>query len=749
MQPHGPWLDYVAAGLPEGIDYKRGRDDYYLNYAVNKGRKRPAQLQLARLPGLRVLSLDLGHRYGAACAVWETLTREEMIEACREADNQPKLTGEELYVHLRRHTEKIQKSGRNKGERVVETTVYRRIGPDVLPDGSKHPAPWARLERQFLIKLQGEDRPARRALETEIERVNEFRHFLGLAPLDETARIDDLHGETVKTTRLGLRRLSDAARIAYTMTAVRKPTSGGREEELGPEQRIEYVQDALAAWQELATSKRYQDAWARRVWETWVEGKLHGPEPVEIGEDVSRSERKKRREQGRAAVREAAEQLADPQCAAAKELHRLWSEEWERRERQWRDQLRWLRRFVLPRKEDWKRDPTSIRYVGGLSTRRLRTIRDLYQVLKAFRMRAEPHDLRANMPEAGDDRLANFGRRILNQLEQLREQRIKQLASRVIEAALGAGRMNKVLGRDRKRPQERVDRTCHAVVVEDLEFYRPEDSRLRRENRQLMDWAARNVRKYIMEGCQLHGLHFVEAAARYTSKQDSRTGAPGVRCEDIPRAVLQEAARRVCSSGEASGSTDEPRAAARFERQVRYWVRELSRLRGRRGSELSPRDQILLAIIDRIGQLPQSRSVVRLPRPGAELFVSTDTNSPAAGGIQADLNAAANIGLKALTDPDWDGAWWFVLGDPATGKLVSDKIQGCLVWGTPQVDVLGDETPKTGNQRKRSQVYLWNPRFWSEDSTTKWRTTRDYWNEVERVVGERLREEQTEVENPF
>jgi hypothetical protein len=28
--------------------------------------------------------------------------------------------------------------------------------------------------------------------------------------------------------------------------------------------------------------------------------------------------------------------------------------------------------------------------------------------------------------------------------------------------------------------------------------------------------------------------------------------------------------------------------------------------------------------------------------------------------FQADLNAAANIGLKALLDPDWPGKWWYV-----------------------------------------------------------------------------------------
>lgn len=83
LQPQGPWLDYVESGLPEGGDYKKGSSGYYLNYDVNQWRKGRAQLKLARLPGLRVLLLDLGHRYAAACAVWETLTQEQMIQRAK------------------------------------------------------------------------------------------------------------------------------------------------------------------------------------------------------------------------------------------------------------------------------------------------------------------------------------------------------------------------------------------------------------------------------------------------------------------------------------------------------------------------------------------------------------------------------------------------------------------------------------------------------------------------------------------
>lgn len=62
LKPHGPWLDYVEQGLPEGVAYKKGRDEFFLTHEANKPRKGKTQLRLQRLPGLRIVSVDLGHR---------------------------------------------------------------------------------------------------------------------------------------------------------------------------------------------------------------------------------------------------------------------------------------------------------------------------------------------------------------------------------------------------------------------------------------------------------------------------------------------------------------------------------------------------------------------------------------------------------------------------------------------------------------------------------------------------------------
>jgi IS605 OrfB family transposase len=756
LKPHGPWLDYVASGLPVGIEYKKGRTGFYLDYSVNKGRKSRARLHLSRLPGLRVLSFDLGHRYAAACAVWETITTTQMLDACRGANRADPIS-DELYVHIQRPTNQIQKSGRNKGNLVTSTTVYRRIGSDTLPDGSPNPAPWARLERQFLIKLQGEDRATRKATGHEIEGFNCFRRFLGLSAITGPLPIDELQRDAVRLARLGLRRFADIARIAYAMTADCKPISGDREVLLSHEQRVAYVQDALLIWQQFIAQTQYNDDWAKRLWQSVIVESLGGPQPMKMSQDARRSQRAKSVEASRSSLETIAEQLAESRSKAAIELNRLWADEYRNREQRWKEQLRWLRRLILPRKKEYKENSRGVRHVGGLSVKRIQTVRGLYHVMKAFRMRPEPDNLRRNIPTLGDQSLANFGRRVLNHLERLREQRIKQLASRIVEAALGAGALKKHKGRDPKRPQQCLNKPCHAVVAENLENYQPEDSRLRRENRQLMDWAARNVRKYIMEGCKLHGVIFVEVSPKYTSQQDSRTGAPGIRCEDVPTVVLAEAARLADGDTRSDSSNHSFESGSKMDWERRRWAREFGRIRNS-ASELTHRDRMLATILNRVNQIPGSRTSIRLPRRGGELFVSSSEVSNGVGCLQADLNAAANIGLRAIIDPDWIGAWWYLLVNLETGEPSKDKVTGCQVWdGSPPIwqpskatlDTSYKQKGSTRSKPAKTDIYAWNPLFTGIFPMNSWLTTRPYWNEVERRIAERLTQIFLEPETPF
>src|SRR2546427_5507772 len=106
-------------------------------------------------------------------------------------------------------------------------------------------------------------------------------------------------------------------------------------------------------------------------------------------------------------------------------------------------------------------------------------------------------------------------------MEQLRANRLNQLASRIVEAALGVGSENREKhwsvnpeaknGNKTLRPRERINdprfAVCQAVVIEDLSGYETKETRLRRENRMLAGWSKAEFRKFLSECCQLHGLH--------------------------------------------------------------------------------------------------------------------------------------------------------------------------------------------------------------------------------------------------
>jgi len=737
LRPDGPWISYATK--QRLLKARRGeiqlaprsaRDEgsglaYPFWHPRNgKGRVGLARHHLSCLPGLRVLSVDLGHRYAAACAAWETRTADEVRRDC-EACSAPRPSSDDL--HLRLHH-----PGGKGG------ILYRRIGPDE-DQGRAHPAPWALLVRQFVIKLQGEGEPGRRATDAEIARVDGLRDALGLRRdtprTGRDARVDRLMAEAVDVVRRGIRRHGERARIARGLVATRKVLPGDREsaEEMNADERVVHLQDLLLRWHETAFSPRWQDPEAQEMWRREVE-RVPGYAPLhEPGEPARGVERRKAREANLAALRSVAEALAKRDRM---KLHVAWATRWRRDEALLRKSLRWLRDWILPRGAAGRH--RAIRNVGGLSIRRLATIQGLYRAQKAFFTRLTPEGRQRTADGGGGSRPLvaddDFGRSVLDAMERLRENRTKQVASRIVEAALRVGAEP---GRHARGDAPRLDRPtgearfpqCHAIVIENLARYAPDETRTRRENRALMEWSARSVRKRLAEACQLYGIHLREVRPAYTSRQDSRTGSPGVRCVDVP--------------------------VKQFLTEGGYWATTVAKTRERladaraSGGAGAAEDRYLAALEEHWKARPapaREGATVRVPRQGGEVFVSANRDSPAAKGLQADLNAAANIGLLALLDPDWPGRWWYVPCDAT--KFAPDPKRAA---GSAAIDLSRplleerEATPTTtrkkrrGSRKEATVVNLWRDvssrplHEW--DPRNSWRPYAQYRNQVkERVV---------------
>lgn len=119
--------------------------------------------ELSGIPGLRVLGVDIRQAYGAALALWETLTQRD-YELCLETARQ---AGRSVEVH------ELYSS-------IERVGLFRRIADP------KSPAPWARLVYQRLLKLPGERRgDIRRVTRDELIELNALAMLIDLPTFEQ------------------------------------------------------------------------------------------------------------------------------------------------------------------------------------------------------------------------------------------------------------------------------------------------------------------------------------------------------------------------------------------------------------------------------------------------------------------------------------------------------------------------------------------------------------------------------------
>ncbi len=304
---------------------------------LNRKEKREGhgKLILSRLPGLRILSVDLGHRFAAACAVWEALTQEQAAALCNEfGRGAPK--EHELFLHL---TRKIMKNKKGNATAFDERIIVRRIAPHRI-DGKEHPAPWARLDRQFLIKLQGEEHAPRAVGNDEEVYVRQFIERMGLK-VDERGNsgrdVRELMAHAVRVASLALSRHGRRAKIAYALdpqTRIAHGIGGAETQfERGDATHVKLLTSAIVDWHSLASDRKWNDETARQQWNDYIaQGDfkvLSIKEPdfdPTYMDERSRPQRKADEEDLRKRLTPVAEQLVLRDRA---EIHQLWKERWK------------------------------------------------------------------------------------------------------------------------------------------------------------------------------------------------------------------------------------------------------------------------------------------------------------------------------------------------------------------------------------------------------------------------------------
>jgi len=317
----------------------------------------------------------------------------------------------------------------------------------------------------------------------------------------------------------------------------------------------------------------------------------------------------------------------------------------------------------------------------GLSMRRIEQLDSLRQRCQSLN--------RALRQEPGKP--ANLGRskrgielpdpcpELLDRLDALKEQRVNQTAHLILAQALGvrlkphdtsAAQREKhnIHGEYERIPgREPVD----FLVIENLKYYEMTQRRARSENVRLMKWCRRQLRNKLIQLCEPYGLRVLEEWPADTSKFCSLTGVAGFRAVELNPDHAQEFRwkkhldrLREAAEGKRKLNKDEQAESelvkAIFD-QLFTLNKDLLAKREKARQEGHPSRPKWLTLL-----APQNGGPIFIPASdfGAiqEIIVAGGKQNrlrkykpisgicPAVG--QADINAAINLGLRAMAAPE-------------------------------------------------------------------------------------------------
>ncbi len=314
---------------------------------------------------------------------------------------------------------------------------------------------------------------------------------------------------------------------------------------------------------------------------------------------------------------------------------------------------------------------------------------------------------------------------ILDRLDALKEQRVNQTAHLIVAQALGVQ-----LKPHEKDQKERAARDIHGeyeripgrqpvdfIAIENLQYYSMTQRRERSTNARLMKWCRRELRKKLIMLCEPYGLRVVEVWPADTSRFCSLTSVAGFRAvelnpDDAENFRWKKHLLRLRQAGAGRRKLDEEdrkeseRIKALFD-QLAELNKDLLAERNKApagGRHFRPKWRTLLAPMP-LGPLfvPASATETitrRNKHSGKEehVVVFKPVNNRRPTVLQADINAAINIGLRAIASPHADDIHTRIRAksDGKTFAVRADNKREDARWGEspPQIAVADAESRK-------------------------------------------------------
>lgn len=228
---------------------------------------------------------------------------------------------------------------------------------------------------------------------------------------------------------------------------------------------------------------------------------------------------------------------------------------------------------------------------------------------------------------------------LLDKSNELRYQRVDQIAHLILAEALSV---------ELKNPAEVVNKTirknevdlhgeykprlgkngeplprCSVIVLENLDRYRTSQERTRQENSRLMHWSHRKILEKLEDICGPFGITIMLVDPAFSSRFDSRNGLPGVRVNSVSKG---------------------------FDKQMPYaaWMQR----KDKNGKPTKLANDIV-TVAKLFEDNPNYKDQLIIAVEGGKEFLSVCGTEK--DKLNADINAAVNIGLRVVADPQrWD-----------------------------------------------------------------------------------------------
>ena len=304
---------------------------------------------------------------------------------------------------------------------------------------------------------------------------------------------------------------------------------------------------------------------------------------------------------------------------------------------------------------------TKLRGQRGLSMARIEQLSELRRRWQSLNqsLRRQIGDKPLTASQMRNDPIPDPCPDILTKLENIREQRVNQTAHLIIAQALGLKLRTPQISRESRRitdthgEYEKSREPVDSIVLEDLSRYLSDQGRAKSENTRLMKWCHRAISAKVKMLAEPFGIPVLETPAAYSSRFCSLTGIAGFRASEVGwedrnrfpwRSILQEDLADLRSKVDIAP----PSQRVSLARRIQFAEIVMQQFGALQKISESDNPHWTLLAPQAGGSMFLTAREVEHPSPSVsrKLFDKTSVLP-----VQADINAAANLALRAVAHP--------------------------------------------------------------------------------------------------